>query len=302
MDNTVILSGTASNGIAEGLSKFLKLPLIKVENKILPDGESYVRIPKNLSGKNIVLVQSTYPPQDKHIIELFLLLDAVKSFSPETIILVIPYLAYARQNQRFNEGEPVSIEAILRIIGTMGVESLVTVEPHRAESFEAFEGKTLIIDPIPTLAHSLSKEAKKPVVLAPDHGAIQRAEELAVILKTDYTYLNKERNRKSGEVTLKKGNKYDFGGRNVIIVDDIISTGGTILNAAKFARKNNAGKISVMAAHLIMAGGCYGKLKKAGIRDIIGSNTIPNSHAKIVDLSKVIGEGVFSVLEAKGTF
>ncbi len=297
MDDTVILSGTASNGIAEGVSHFLKLPLIKIESKLLPDGESYIRIPKDLSGKKIILVQSTYPPQDKHLIELFLLLDAAKSFNPKNLILVIPYLAYARQNQRFNEGEPISVEAILKLIRSMGVNSLITVEPHRLESLEAFEGNSLIIDPIAAFAKAIGKEFKNSVILAPDHGAIKRAEKLASLLKTDHTSLNKERDKKSGEVTLAEGNEYDFKGRDVVIIDDIVSTGGTVVKAAEFAKKNNAGKISVIAAHLIMADGCYQRLKDAGVSSIIGSNTVENTRARIIDLSEVIAEGVSSVLK-----
>ena len=297
MNNTVILSGTASNGAAEGISKFLRLPLITVESRLLADGESYVRIPEDLSGKNVVIVQSAYPPQDKHLIELFLLLDAAKSFNPNRIILVVPYLAYARQNKRFNEGEPISVEAILKIIRYMGADFIITVEPHRSESLKAFTGGTLIIDPIPAFARSVSKEFKNPVVLAPDNGAIKRAERLADMLKADHTHLNKERDKTSGEVTLKNESKYDFGGRDVIIIDDIISTGGTVVNAAKFAKNNNAGRIFAIAAHLIMTDGCYDRLKEAGISEIMGSNTVPSRNAKIVDLSQAIAEGVSAALK-----
>lgn len=296
MGDTVVVGGTSSNGIAEGISSFLRLPLISVERRALSDGESYVRVPEKLAGKNVILVQSTYPPQDKHLIELFLILDAIRSLSPKKIVLVIPYLAYSRQNKRFKEGEPISAEVIIRMIRSAGVDSLITIEPHRPESLNVFGGKTLIVDPIPLYPKALAKRLKNPVVLSPDNGGVYRAERFAGMLNAPFTFIDKERDKTTGEVHIKTGSSYDFKGRDVIIIDDVISTGSTVAQAAQFVKARGAAKIFVVAAHLIMAGDCDKKLKKAKISQVIGLNTIPNKDAKIIDASVPLAEAVGALL------
>ncbi len=296
MDNIVVVRGTASNGIAEEISSILNVPMIGAEYHILADGESYVRIPEKVSGKIVILVQSTYPPQDKHLIELFLLMDAIKSYNPKKIILIVPYLAYLRQNKRFKEGEPISADIMLKMIKNAGADALVTIEPHRPESLVVFGGKSMIADPLPAYVAAVPKGLKKAVVLSPDNGGLQRAERFAKLLGTPFTSIDKERDKTTGKIYIKSESTFDFKNRDVIIIDDVISTGGTVAQAAKFVKSEGANKVLVIAAHLIMVGNCGKKIKNAGVSSITGLNTVPSKGTRVVDASRILTESIEGIL------
>jgi ribose-phosphate pyrophosphokinase len=296
MDNVVVIAGTASNGIAKNVARLIKSELIHIQSKILPDGESYIRIPEEVANKIVVIVQSLYPPQDKHIMELLLMMDAAKGYGAYKIVLVVPYLAYARQDMRFLPGEPVSIELLLRVLHREGAEMIITVDPHKPDSLVAFAGKYVIIKPTKLFADAIKENPNDIVVLAPDGKAIAAAQELSSILKTQYTFVEKERDRATGEIMLKSVRPFDFKNKKVIIIDDIISTGKTMAQAAKFAKENGAGDVIAAATHLITSGECCELMKASGISRIIGTNTIPNDKAELIDISGMIAESILKGL------
>ena len=143
----MVLEGPAANGIGKGIAERLSCGFGKIEHKIFPDGESYIRMPA-IEGENFAVVQSTYAPSEKHLIELLFMIDALKDMGKEKLTAVVPYLAYSRHDRRFSEGEAVSINTILRLLSESGIERLITVEPHREEPFSSFSGKYTIIDPV----------------------------------------------------------------------------------------------------------------------------------------------------------
>ncbi len=298
MVSAVIIDGTASNGIGKALANEMKLQLINIEAKDLPDGESYVRIPKAISNKIAVIVQSLYPPQNKHIVELLLIIDAVKSLNPNKIVLIIPYLAYARQNKRFMTGEPASIQLLLRLFKCAGAHALITIDPHKPKSLTMFKGKVLAIEPIRLFSDALSAYKGKAVILAPDVGALSKAKALASLMENKFTFLEKDRDKKTGMISLKAGQNFNFEKLPVIIIDDVISTGSTVIQATRFAKSHDASKVIVVASHLIMAGNCFKRMKTAGISKIIGTNTIPNSKALVQDVSKLIAENLKTILDS----
>ena len=289
----IIIGGTATNGIDESLAKILSLPLVKVEHKIFPDGESYVRIPQQLSNKEVLLVQSLYPPQDKHVIELLLILETLSDMKVSKITVTIPYLAYARQNRRFKEGEAVSIKTILNLIKKSGASSLIVVEPHHYEELEYFDGEVKIADPIPELARATKNIVSSPFVLAPDKGALERAKRLAEELNCEFSYIEKERDLDTGEVRIKNLPDLKLDGKDVILVDDIISTGGTMVQASKIAYSKGAKKVIAVAVHGLLINDAYDKLISAGIKDIIVTNTIPqNKNVIVVDVAESIARRI----------
>jgi ribose-phosphate pyrophosphokinase len=287
----IIIGGPASNGIGENIAKRIGAEYFDVEHKIFPDGESYIRVPTDVNGKEVVIVQSTYPPQDKHIIELLLMIEAVKNMNASKIITIVPYLAYSRQDRRFKEGEPVSIKAILSIISQLGANTLIVVEPHKIEALNYFHGEIIVIDPIPLIANITKTFIRDPFVLAPDRGALDRARRLAQYINSDYTHLEKFRDRTTGQVFIKDIPSLNLENKDVIIIDDIISTGGTIIEAANIAKKMGARKIIAAAAHALLVGDAYDRLKLAGVDKIISTNSIPKVKDTImIDISPLIAE------------
>mgnify|MGYP001772526836 CR=1 FL=1 len=290
----IIVGGTATNGIDEKVAELLNLKLVKVEHKVFPDGESYIRIPEQINEKEVTVIQSLYPPQDKHIIDLLLILETLSDMKVEKINVVVPYLAYARQNRRFKEGEAVSIKTILGLLRKSGASSLAVVEPHHYEELEYFNGETKIIDPIPEIGKAVSQRVKNPFVLAPDKGALNRAERLAKLLEAEYSFIEKERDLNTGEVRVKNLPELKVRDKDVVIVDDIISTGGTMLQAISIAKSQGAKNIYVAAVHGLFVGNVQERLIEAGATEIFVTNTIPQDPSKvtIVDISEAIARTI----------
>ncbi|AHC51560.1 ribose-phosphate pyrophosphokinase [Sulfolobus acidocaldarius SUSAZ] len=290
----IIIGGTATNWIDERLSKLLVSRLVKIEHKVFPDGESYIRIPERLLGEDVLVVQSLYPPQDKHLIELFFILETLNDMKANKITVIIPYLAYSRQNRRFKEGEAVSIKTVLNLIKKTGATSLMVVEPHRYEELQYFDGEVKIADPIPDIARVINGKVTNPFVLAPDKGALNRAKRLSQELGCDYSYLEKQRDLTTGEVRVTNLPDLRLDGKEVILVDDIISTGGTMVQASQIAYSKGAKKVIATAVHSLFVENAYDRLINAGIKEIITTNTIPQDTSKvtIVDVSESIARKI----------
>lgn len=290
----IIVGGTATNGIDESLSKHIRAQLIKVEHKIFPDGESYIRIPQRISDQDVYVVQSLYPPQDKHFVELLLILETLSDMKNNKITAIIPYLAYARQDRRFKEGEAVSIKSILNAIQRAGATSLIVIEPHKEEELSYFNGEVKTADPSPEIAKEIIKRAENPFVLAPDRGAIRRAKRLAEELNAEYSYIEKERDRDTGEVRIKSLPDVKVKGKDVVLIDDIISTGSTMIHAAKASYELGARKVIAASYHALFIEDAYQRMINNGIKEIITTNTIPQDPTKltIVDVSPAIARKI----------
>ncbi|MCL4365387.1 MAG: ribose-phosphate diphosphokinase [Candidatus Marsarchaeota archaeon] len=283
----IVVGGTASNGMDISLSKLIGADLVKVETSKFPDGEIKVRVPE-FDAKNAVIVQSTHFPQEKNMFELLLIAQELVRRGVN-ITAVVPYLAYARQNRSFYPGEAVSVNVVLDMFKVAGITSLITVNPHKSGPLMHFVGKVGIANAIDTIAETVKKSIENPIVMAPDKGGLVIAKNAAKVVGCEYTYVEKERDL-YGAVSIKKTHGGDFRDKNVIIFDDIISTGGTIEQAARYAFDEGASTVSTAAVHLVMAGSAYEKLKNAGVTRIFGSNTVPFEHAEIIDIAPDIAK------------
>lgn len=284
-----ILGGTASNGIDIHLSRILGADLGKIETTKFPDGEIKVKVPE-IADKRIVLVQSTYYPQEKNLFELLLAAHALKERDAE-VTAVIPYLAYARQNKSFYPGEAVSINTVMDLLRSVGITSLMTVNPHKNGPLMNFKGKVSIVNVENTLANAVKRQFSNPVVLAPDLGGLDMAKNAASVMGCEYTYLDKLRDA-YGNVSIKETHGGNLKDKDVIIFDDIISSGSTIELAARYAYSEGAVSVSAAGVHLIMVDGATERLKNAGVERIFGTNTVPYEKAEVVDISEDVADGI----------
>jgi len=288
----------APEGFAEGVARRLGADLVKPVYKIFPDGESYVRLPGRLEG-TVVVVQSMYPQQDKRLVEALLLAEASYGAGASRVILVAPYMAYARQDKRFLEGEPISIKAVLKALGAAGYDALVTIDIHKPESLAYFPGRALDATAVPQLAEAVRGsigEGEDIVVIAPDRGAVRRAERMASILRAQHDYLEKHRDRYTGEVTYRP-KSIDVQGKTVVIVDDMVSTGGTMARAASMLLSLGARRVIAACTHGLFLGDALEKLRKAGIEEIYSANTVPVPEGvKPVDASPAAVEALRELL------
>jgi ribose-phosphate pyrophosphokinase len=265
-----VVGGSASPSLSKELAKSLRAKLAKVEIKRFPDDECYVRIDEDLSDEDVILVQTSWP--DKNIIELLLLQDAIKEFDVSSLTTVVPYFGYARQDKQFKPGEPISARAIARLI-QMNTDEFVTVDVHAPSVIDWFEGiPAKNIAAYPQIGKHL-KSMGIQLILSPDEGRADNAKRVADVVNCDADYLVKE--RLDGETVVMTPKNLDVKGKKVAIVDDIISTGGTIVKAAEQLRKQGAAKIFAVCTHGVFAGNAIPKLE-AVCDDVCTTDTIEN--------------------------
>ncbi len=281
MIDRLVFAGPASEDFGNALAKRLSLPLLSVTVKEFSDSETRFKIDEEVHGTRILLVQSTYPPVDKNYMQLFL---AAHHLSQEgaKVHAVIPYLGYARQDKQFVAGEVVSLGVVSHLLRSCGVMRVTTVDIHSAEGLALFAMPTYSVSAIPSLAQYIKKNLNlsNPVVIAPDFGSSRRTEAFATLYAAEHLQFAKERDRVTGDVTINAG-ELNVKGRDVIIVDDMISTGGTIRAAAEKLRKAQASRIVVGCVHPLLVGDAYEKLIEAGVDEIIGTNTVPSKVSKV---------------------
>ena len=270
-----IIGGTASKTVAEDLSKELKIPLANTISKRFPDEEFYMRILDNISGKHVIIVQTTYP--DPNIIELFLLQNAAVEAGAKEISVVIPYFGYARQDTKFQDGEPISAKAMANLI-SLNADRVITVDPHKEHILDFFSTSAFSCSAISEIAKYL-KDKNIDMILAPDKGALDRTKQASKIIDCDFDYM--EKTRIDGTTVEIKPKKLNVQNKNVAIIDDIISTGGTMAKSIQQLKKDGAKNVFVACTHGLFAGDAVKKLVSAGCFEIISTDTIQSDFSKV---------------------
>jgi ribose-phosphate pyrophosphokinase len=287
-----VIAGPTSADLAEKVAKRLGAQLVPAELRVFSDGESKIKMGR--AGKNCTIVQSTHPPVDMHLMQAMMMARKCADDGARDVCAVIPYLAYARQDRAFLEGEAVSIALVARLLEAAGVRHVVTVDIHSRLAMSHF-ASIQNVSSIPLLADHVATKLKlrRPIVVSPDAGGADRAKEFAQRLKTDMVALKKSRDRTTGEVTVDEKLDADVSGRDAILVDDMISSGGSIVKAAEMLRKKGADKVYAVCAHALLIGDAAQKIRAAGVHDIIATNSVPGQYSR-VDLSPVIAEALKS--------
>ena len=277
------MGGPSSVGLAHKICEILNLDLIKIDSKRFPDGEFYFKFVEDIEGEDLLIIQSLYPPQDRHLIELFFLLHTARNLNAKAIQLFIPYLAYSRQDRIYMKGECLSSALIAETIESLGVDRLYTVDIHNKEVLKRYRIPTHNLMASGELAEYFAKNGiYKPFIISPDdeETAICRAEIAAKVTNTEYDFFKKHRDRKTGEIVTQK-KSIPVKGRDVIIIDDIISTGKTSANAAKILKRQGARRVLVGASHALLNEGSLDLLKRSGVDSIIGTDCVVNEFSKV---------------------
>jgi ribose-phosphate pyrophosphokinase len=276
-----IILGPASQKLGEKTAELANLETVQVTQKTFPDGESYIRLENPVQNQHVAIVQTTSPPQDTKLMQLAFLADAAKRNGANKVTAVVPYLGYARQDKMFLQGEGISIETIARMLNAAGVDALITVNIHAENALKNFPFITQAISAIPLLAeYFVEKGGKKAFALAPDKGAMYIAEQAQVVLGGEAGHLDKQRDRHTGQTT-QTGKGLNVKGQTVIIFDDIISTGGTIVGAAKILRELGAARIFTACVHPLLIGDAEKRILNAGVEEIVGTDSVPSNVSKV---------------------
>ena len=290
MSEITVIGGNASEVLAKRLAKKLNANFISSELRVFPDGESKITITAKPKGK-IIVVNSTYPPVDSNFIQTLSLVTKARQFSRQ-VICVIPYMGYARQDREFLSGEIITLSVIAKLLVAAGASKIIVVDAHSTLGLKHFEIPIKNVSAVPELASYFRRlRLKHPLVVSPDSGGKERAAEFAKHYGTEYMALVKNRDRKTGKVKIISASLDSVRGRDLILVDDMISTGGSIVKATQFLKRQKCGKIYVACTHALLIDSAGKKIKRAGVSAIISSNTIPGN-TSIVDVSGVIAKAI----------
>jgi len=290
----IILGGSSAQVLAIKIGRLLNVPVLLPEIKRFPDGEKYVRITEDVNDKTVAVIQSFYHQPDEFLIEYFLMVNTLKDLDAKRVLGVVPYFAYARQDERFKPGEAISFRIVTKLIEEVGTDEIYTVDTHlhRVEQLtEVFRIPAHNLTAVPLLAQYIKKnfELTNPIVIGPDEEAEQWAKVAAKELEAEYDVLEKERLGPS-EVRIKT-RELDVKNRDIVIVDDIISTGGTMVEAIKMLKEHGAKNIIAACTHPILVQNALTRIYQAGALAVIGTDTVPSS-ISFVSVAPVIAEAL----------
>lgn len=289
MPGDMIFPGTICQALGREVADELGLEVGRLTIRAFPDGERYLRVDSEVEGKHCIVIQSTSHPQDTNFMELITLADTIKDLGASKVTAVLPYYGYGRQDKRFKPGEAISSKVIAKHL-SQGVDAFVTVNIHEEKILNFFEVPCLNLDASPLLGdYFKTHELASPVVVAPDEGALAMAEKVASVVGCPHDFLEKER-LAPGKVEMKP-KSLDVAEKDVILVDDMIDSGGTMLEAITMLRKQGALNLMVGCVHPVLTGNVITKLFSAGAIDAVATNTIP-SQISFITVSSLIAEAL----------
>ncbi|MCD6380157.1 ribose-phosphate pyrophosphokinase [bacterium] len=298
-EKITLISGTANPHLSKSISNYLDKNVCDVSIDRFSDGEIHININENIRGQDVFIIQPTFPPAE-NILELLILIDACYRASAKRITAVIPYYGYARQDRKDRPRVPISAKLIANLIETSGAHRVLAFELHAAQiqGFFDIQVDNLFATPV-FLEYIKKKKLINPVVVSPDVGGIKMGRAFAKKLGADLAIVDKRRmTPDASEVMNIIG---DVSGRDIIIFDDIISTAGTITQAAAELKKEGAGRIVAAAAHPVFSGDALERLDKSVIEEVVVTNSIPFSDGdkcgkvKVVDISSLLGEAIMRI-------
>ena len=271
-----IFSGSSNKPLAEKIAKNLGLKLSPLEITVFPDKEKRVRVLDKIVDEDTVVVQSTNTPADHYYMELIFIADALKRSGAKSITAVIPYLGYQRQDHIFRDGEAVSLEVIIETLEAVLVSRIVTLDLHSVKIPELFRIPIVDLSALPIFAKKIKALPKKESVLvSPDMGGIRRIKILSEDLEgMPFATIEKNRDLKTGKVWSDKLEGASVKGKRAIIVDDMISTGGTIVTACDLLLKHGAEEMYVFATHPVFSDDFKNNLENVKVRKIFVTDSI----------------------------
>ena len=294
-----ILTGNSNKSLSEKISKYLKNKLVNSSIRKFSDGEIYIEINENIRGNSIFIIQSVSSPANDNLMELLLCIDALKRSSAKNITAVIPYFGYARQDRKVVPRTSISAKLVSNLITKAGADRIVTVDLHagQIQGFFDIPVDNLFATPIFSRHIKRKIKSKNLICVAPDVGGVERARALGRKLDIGLAIIDKRRPAPGkSQVMNVIGN---VNGKTCIVVDDIIDSGGTIVNAAAALIKRGAKEVHVYVTHGVLSGEAAEKIKKSKIKNLVVTDTINNSdkvkktrNIEVLSISNLLAEAM----------
>ncbi|WP_415391469.1 ribose-phosphate pyrophosphokinase [Porticoccus sp. Uisw_050_02] len=295
----MVFSGNANPALAKEITRFLGIPLSDAVVSQFSDGEINIEICENVRGRDVFIVQPTCPPTHKYLMELILMVDALRRASAARITAVIPYFGYGRQDRRVRSIRvPISAKVVADMIANVGVDRVMTVDLHAEQIQGFFNCAVENVYGLPLMTEDVERQNyQKPTVVSPDIGGVVRARAMAKILNTELAIIDKRRPEANqievmniiGEVT----------GRTCILIDDIVDTAGTLCKAAEALKERGASKVVAYCTHAVLSGKALANIEKSALDTMVVTNSIPTSPAalksdriRVLTIGKMLAEAM----------
>ncbi len=297
-----VIAGSSHPDLAAEIAKALKVPLAKVERGNFANGERRVWIQDTVQGENVILVQSFSEPTDEHIIEFLLLADALERMGARHINVVIPWMGYSLQDKVFRDGEPIAAKVVANLVSNAYVKRAFLLDLHNSSTPGFFSIPTKHLSAMDMFVEYVKKHIKldDAIVASPDFGGLKRSRVFAEKLGLDLANIDKQRNLKTGEVTIM-GMNGKVAGKKVILCEDVINTGSTVVECAEFLKKQGATGVYFFATHGLFAQGGLAKIDASEVDQVIVSNSVPSqqksSKVKYLDLAPLFASALHTWMD-----
>ena len=294
-----LLTGNSNKTLSKNIAKYLKSKLVNSSIRKFADGEIYIEINENIRGNSIFIIQSISSPANDNLMELLLCIDALKRSSAKNITAVIPYFGYARQDRKVVPRTSISAKLVSNLITKAGADRIVTVDLHAGQIQGFFDIPVDNLFATPIFARHVRKKikSKKIVCVAPDVGGTERARALGKLLNAELAIVDKRRPKPGQSQVMNVIG--DVKNKTCILVDDIIDSGGTIVNAAAALKKRGANEVFVYITHGVLSGDAVKKIQKSAIKKLVITDTINNGektknikNIEVLPISALMGEAI----------
>jgi ribose-phosphate pyrophosphokinase len=291
-----IFTGNAHPALARDICNFLGVELGNATVTSFPDGDSFVKINDNIRGRDVFIIQPTCPPTNHNLMELLILVDAARRASAARITVVIPFFGYARQDRKDQPRVPITAKLVANLITAAGVDRVLTMDLHAQQLQGFFDIPVDHLHALPVMVSYIRKlEIPNLIVVSPDVGGVKMASAYATALGTRLAIVVKQ--RKSATETEASHIIGEVDGKNVLIVDDLTETAGTISSAAKILRKHGALDIYAGVSHAVLTDLAVERLKDSDIKELISTNSVParltpGSKVTALSVAELLGEGI----------
>jgi len=292
-----IFSGNANIPLAENICTYLEMPLGAIQVSRFSDGEIMVEIKENVRGKDVFVIQPTCRPVNENLMELLIVMDALKRASAGCITAVVPYYAYARQDSKIAPRMAIAAKLVADLISTSGAQRLVTMDLHAGQIQGFFDIPVDHLYAIPVLVNYIKDNfAPDLAIVSPDTGGVERARSFARHLQGNLAIIDKRRDGATISAMTLIGNVW---GKEAVIIDDLVNTGGTLSMAAEVLMRHGARSVHACVTHPVLAGDSVTAIKKSLLRSLITTDTIPLSEdgaacdkIKVLAVAPLLGEAI----------
>ncbi|MDA8164140.1 MAG: ribose-phosphate pyrophosphokinase [Desulfobacteraceae bacterium] len=298
MKEMKIFSGNANPEMAKDICRYLNVPLSEAEVRRFCDGEIFVEIGENVRGRDIFLIQPTCPPVNDHLMELVIMVDALRRASARRITAVMPYYGYARQDRKVAPRVPITAKVVAEMLMVVGVRRVLTMDLHAGQIQGFFNIPVDNLFAAKVLLQYISAQFKNDIVMvSPDAGGVERTRAFAKRMSSGLAIIDKRRERANESEAMNVIG--DVRGKTAILLDDMVDTAGTLCAAANILMKAGAKEVHACCSHGVLSGPAIGRIEESQIKSLVITNTIPLGESarqckkiKVLSVSELLGEAI----------